>query len=132
MIQIDYAPGTFAFLNKISPKPESQMLKGVVYRLIEYLASMGHRKLICTICVCNIFDCPCPSIKHPQHKWPWIRHCNLRSGSIYTPVSRDSDAFRRLVVKVSVLSDSFFLFIYFSYSHCTFEHYQASSRHLRG
>ena len=25
---------------------------------------------------------------------------NLRSGSIYTPVSRDSDAFRRLVVKV--------------------------------
>ena len=25
---------------------------------------------------------------------------NLCSGSIYTPVSRDSDAFRRLVVKV--------------------------------
>ena len=57
----------------------------------------------------------------------------MRSRLFYTPVSRDSDVFRRLVVKFGVLSDSFFfLFIYFSYSHCTFEHYQASSRHLRG
>ena len=33
------------------------MLRGVVYRLIEYLASMGHSsiwKLIFAICVCNI------------------------------------------------------------------------------
>ena len=32
------------------------MLRGVVYRLIEYLASMGHSsiwKLICAISVCN-------------------------------------------------------------------------------
>ena len=31
--------------------------------------------------------------------WLYFRR-NLRSGSFYTPVSRDSDAFRRLVVKV--------------------------------
>ena len=37
-------------------KPEGQMLRGVVYRLIESLASMGHSsiwKLICAISVCN-------------------------------------------------------------------------------
>ena len=44
-------------LKKKSPKPESQKLRGVVYRPIEYLASMGHSsiwKLICAICVFNI------------------------------------------------------------------------------
>ena len=44
-------------MKKKSLKPESHMLRGVVYRLIEYLASMGHSsicKLICAICVCNI------------------------------------------------------------------------------
>ena len=55
----------------------------------------------------------------------------MRSGSFYTAVSRDSDVFRRLVVKVKrTIRLIFFLFIYFSYSHCTFEHFQASSRHL--
>ena len=40
-----------------SLKPEDQMLRGVVYRLIESLASMGHSsiwKLIWAISVCNI------------------------------------------------------------------------------
>ena len=44
-------------LIKKSSKPESQILRGVVYRLIEYLASMGHSSiwnLICAICACNI------------------------------------------------------------------------------
>ena len=57
MGQIDHSPGTFAFLNKKSLKPEGQMLRGVVYRLIESLASMGHSsrwKLICSISACNI------------------------------------------------------------------------------
>ena len=42
---------------KKSPKPQSLILRGVVYRLIECLASMGHSsiwKLICAICACNI------------------------------------------------------------------------------
>ena len=37
-------------------KPEGQMLRGVVYRLIESLASMGHNsiwKLIWAISICN-------------------------------------------------------------------------------
>ena len=44
------------FLKK-SLKPESQMLRGVVYRLTECLASMGHSsiwKRICAISVSNI------------------------------------------------------------------------------
>ena len=43
-------------MKKKSLKPEGQMLRGVVYRLIESLASMGHSsiwKLICAISVCN-------------------------------------------------------------------------------
>ena len=43
-------------MKKKSWKPEGQMLRGVVYRLIESLASMGHSsiwKLICAISVCN-------------------------------------------------------------------------------
>ena len=42
-------------MKKNSLKPEGQMLRGVVYRLIESLASMGHSsiwKLICAISVC--------------------------------------------------------------------------------
>ena len=41
---------------KKSLKPDDQMLRGVVYGLIESFASMGHssiRYLICTISVCN-------------------------------------------------------------------------------
>ena len=41
---------------KKSLKPEAQMLRGVVYRLIESLASMGDSsiwKLNCAISVCN-------------------------------------------------------------------------------
>ena len=44
-------------MKKKSPKPESLIHRGVVYRLIEYLASMEQSsiwKLICVICVCNI------------------------------------------------------------------------------
>ena len=62
-------------LKKKSLKPESQMLRGVVYRLIEYLAYVGHSSIWKLICA--ISDCRCPSIKHPQHKWSWIRHCIL-------------------------------------------------------
>ena len=43
-------------MEKKSLKPKGQMLRGVVYRLIESLASMGHStiwKLICAINVCN-------------------------------------------------------------------------------
>ena len=43
-------------MKKKSPKREGQILRGVVYRLIESLASMGHSslwKLICAISVCN-------------------------------------------------------------------------------
>ena len=42
-------------MKKKSLKPEGQMLRGVGYRLIESLASMGHSsiwKLICAISVC--------------------------------------------------------------------------------
>ena len=62
-VQIDHSLkslGTFAILNKIkwekSLKPEGKMLRGVVYRLIESLATMGHSflwKLICAISICN-------------------------------------------------------------------------------
>ena len=41
---------------KNSLKPEGQMLRWVMYRLVEPLASMGHSsiwKLICAISVCN-------------------------------------------------------------------------------
>ena len=43
-------------MEKKSLKPEGQMLRAVVYRLIESLASMGHSsiwKLVCAISVCN-------------------------------------------------------------------------------
>ena len=43
---------------KKSLKPEGQMLRGVVYGLIESLASMGYSsiwKLICAISVCYTF-----------------------------------------------------------------------------
>ena len=43
-------------MKKKSLKPEGQMLRGVVYGLIESLASMGHSsiwKQICAISVCN-------------------------------------------------------------------------------
>ena len=42
-------------MKKKSLKPEGKMLRGVVYRLIESLASMGHSsiwKRICAISVC--------------------------------------------------------------------------------
>ena len=36
---------------------------------------------------------------YKSYCWFYFRR-NMRSGSFYTPVSRDSDVFRRLVVKV--------------------------------
>ena len=58
---------------KKSLKPEGQMLRGVVYRLIESLASIGHSsiwKLNCAISVCNtltvgVYLSSTPSISGP-------------------------------------------------------------------
>ena len=49
----------------------------------------------------------------PDSFWFYFRR-NMRSGSFYTPVSRDSDVFRRLVVKllrtIRLIFFSFYLF----------------------
>ena len=60
-------------MKKKSLKPEGQMLRGVVYRLIESLASMGYSsiwKLIYAISVCNtltvgVHQSSTPSISGP-------------------------------------------------------------------
>ena len=65
---------------------------GERYSLIEFLASMGHSsicKLVCAINVCNIYTCidhRCSSIKHPQHKGSWIRHCYQLLSHYYSSV----------------------------------------------
>ena len=61
----------------------------------------------CQVC----FGPKCPGLVYKSYCWFYFRR-NLRSGSFYAPVSRDSDVFRRLVVKFSVLSDSFFFFLF--------------------
>ena len=62
----------------------------------------------CQVC----FGPKCPGLVYKSYCWFYFRR-NLRSGSFYTPVSRDSDAFRRLEVKVQRtirLIFSFYLF----------------------
>ena len=62
------------------------MLRGVVYGLLEYLASMGHSsiwKLICAICVCNILTvgvhlASTPSISGPGSATAFGAHCKKK------------------------------------------------------
>ena len=49
----------------------------------------------CPVC----FGPKFPELVYKSYCWFYFKR-NMRSGSFYTPVSRDSDVFRRLVVKV--------------------------------
>ena len=78
-------------LRKKSLKPESQMLRGVVYRLIEYLASMEHSsiwKLICAIRVSNILAVGVHLSSTPSISGPGSATGRSRSNSFENLITR--------------------------------------------